>query len=163
MRYKIQKDKNEELAARQESSGSDMEEIMEKMEKYKKLAGEQTLTYTNKIAEEQSALQEIEHEKAKLMIGNSEQTEMRLKTTSQEGIILMSVKSLYQKIAFRSEQNGQAIEFIYGSAIPQQSVEDQGQENYEPAECEKQLETIRNYIEGFDNFLELLGGAMETD
>jgi len=52
MRYKIQKDKNEELAARQESSGSDMEEIMEKMEKYKKLAGEQTLTYTNKIAEE---------------------------------------------------------------------------------------------------------------
>ena len=81
LRYNNQKDKNTELAARHQSSGSDMEEIMEKMEKYKKQAGEQTLTYTNKIAEEQSALQEIEHEKAKLMIGNNEQTEMRLKTT----------------------------------------------------------------------------------
>ena len=147
LRYNNQKTQNENLTARHQSSGSDMEEIMEKMEKYKKQAGEQTLTYTNKLAEEQSALQEIEHEKANLMIGNNEQTEMRLKTTSQEGIILMSVKSLFQKIAHRSEQNGQAVEFIYGSAIPQQSVEDQGrQEEYEPAECEKQLETIRAYV-----------------
>ena len=61
-----------------------MEKILEKMEKYKKKAKQKTLNYTNKIAEEQSALQAIEAEKAKLMIGNEEKTEQRLKMLDEE-------------------------------------------------------------------------------
>ena len=75
---------------------------MDKMERYKKKAGQKTLNYTNRIAEEQSALQQIEAQKAKLMIGNEEKTEQRLKTTSQHGIILMSIRSLYRKIAYKN-------------------------------------------------------------
>lgn len=72
-----------------------MDNIIENMDKFKKQAGIASLDYTNRIAEEQSALQAIEAEKAKLMIGNEEKTEHRLKTTNEHGIILMSTKSLY--------------------------------------------------------------------
>lgn len=86
---------NKTLKKRHQSSGGEMEVIFDSMDKFKKQAGIASLEYTNKIAEEQAALQQIEHEKAKLMIGNEEKTEHRLKTTSEHGIILMSIKSLY--------------------------------------------------------------------
>lgn len=55
----------------------------------------------------------IEAEKALLMIGNEEKTEHRLKTTSEHGIILMSAKSIYDKITIKSEQNGNEQLFIW--------------------------------------------------
>ena len=101
-RYNILAETNSNLTSRHQSSGGDMEQIMDKMERYKKKAGQKTLNYTNRIAEEQSALQQIEAQKAKLMIGNEEKTEQRLKTTSQHSIILMSIRSLYRKIAYKN-------------------------------------------------------------
>mmetsp|Transcript_42420 Transcript_42420/g.55946 ORF Transcript_42420/g.55946 Transcript_42420/m.55946 type:complete len:152 (-) Transcript_42420:453-908(-) len=143
-----------------------MDQIIDQMDKYKKDAGQEALKYTNKIAEEQAALQEIEAEKAKLMIGNEEKTEERLKNTSQEGIILMSIKSLYQKIAYKSEQNGQEVIFIWRSGIPQQRIDEQqaaAREEYKPEECERQLDTIKEYIEGFNNFMKLLNESIDQD
>ncbi len=65
------------------------------MDKFKKDAGQKTLTFTNLIADEQRQLQEIEALKSNLMIGNEEETEQRLKQTSEHGVILMSIKSLW--------------------------------------------------------------------
>ena len=111
-------DTNKFLTNRHQTSGGDMDQIIDSMERYKKEAGQETLKYTNKIAEEQSALQQIESEKARLMIGNEEKTEERLKNTSQEGTVKMSIKNLYTKIAYKNEQNSQDVIFIWKSGIP---------------------------------------------
>lgn len=58
-------------------------------------------------------LQEIEAQKAALMIGNEEKTEHLLKQTSEHGTILMSIDSLYQKIATKGNQNNKEIHFIW--------------------------------------------------
>ena len=52
------------------------------------------------------------------MIGNEEKTEERLKNTSQEGTVKMSIKNLYTKIAYKNEQNSQDVIFIWKSGIP---------------------------------------------
>ncbi len=70
---------NATLTSRHLSSEGEMDKIMASMEQYKKEAGIQSLSFTNKIAEEQAALQQIEAEKAALMIGNEENTEQLLK------------------------------------------------------------------------------------
>ena len=59
------------------------------------------------------------------MIGNEEKTEERLKNTSQEGTVKMSIKNLYTKIAYKNEQNSQDVIFIWKSGIPQQRVDEQ--------------------------------------
>ncbi len=94
-RYKQLAGENANLTSRHLSSEGEMDKIMAAMEQYKKDAGIQSLSYTNKIAEEQAVLQHIEAEKAALMIGNEENTEQLLKQTSEHGIILMSIKSLF--------------------------------------------------------------------
>ena len=99
---------------------------MDEDDRYKRFAGQQTLNYTNKIAEEQSALQFIEAEKAKLMIGNEEKTESRLRVTNTHGIIRFSIKSLYEKIAYKNSQNGYDVNFIWRSGIPVARTEEGG-------------------------------------
>ena len=144
-----------------------METILEDTEKYKKDAGQQTMTFTNKIAEEQSALQYIEAEKARLMIGNEEKTENRLKKTNTHGIIRMSIKSLYEKIAYKNLQNGEEVNFIWRSGIPNAKTEEGGgaarHEEYKAEDCEKQLETVKEYIEGFEAFMKLLEEPVDYD
>ena len=46
------------------------------------------------------------------MIGNEEKTEMRLKETNEHGIILMSIKNLFEKVGVRNEQNGYDINLV---------------------------------------------------
>ena len=100
------------------------------------------------------------------MIGNEEKTEERLKNTSQEGTVKMSIKNLYTKIAYKNEQNSQDVIFIWKSGIPQQRVDEQQvreEEEYKPEECERQLDTIKEYIEGFNSFMKLLNEPVEYD
>ena len=131
------------------------------IEQYKKETGIQSLSYTNKIAEEQAVLQLIEAEKAALVIGNEENTESLLKQTSEDGIIRMSVQSLFYKIAQKNEQNGHELHFTWRSTTgpprtDEQHMTDKDRERetvYDPEECYKQLDTLREYIEGFQKFL----------
>ena len=46
------------------------------------------------------------------MIGNEEKTEMRLKETNEHGIILMSIKNLFDKIGVKNDQNGQDVSLV---------------------------------------------------
>lgn len=101
-----------------EKSGGEMDNLISKMDGFKKEAGQKTLNFTNQIADEQRQLQSIEAEKALLMIGNEEKTEQMLKTTSEHGIILMSIKSLWQKIALKNEQNDNEVHFIWHKNVP---------------------------------------------
>lgn len=148
-----------------------MDNIISNMEQYKKDAGHESLSYTNKIAEEQAVLQHIEAEKAALMIGNEEKTEILLKKTSEHGIILMSIKSLFQKIATKTEQNGGEVNFIWRMSVPQPRTDDQHQTEkekeretvYDPEECYNQLDVIREYIEGFQAFTRLLNEPIDQD
>jgi len=55
-RYTRLNDTNKTLTARHESSGGEMDNIISNMEQYKKDAGHESLSYTNKIAEEQAVL-----------------------------------------------------------------------------------------------------------
>ena len=44
-------------------------------------------------------------------------------------------------------------------------MEDQNQreEEYKPEECEKQLEAVREYVEGFNNFMQLMNEPVDTE
>ena len=67
-------------------------------------------------------MQEIEAVKANLMIGNEEETEHRLKQTNEHGVILMSIKCLYKKIAPEK-----SADFIWGKVLgPSRSDETHG-------------------------------------
>ena len=90
------------LKERHDSSGGQTDELISRMENYKREAGAKTLNYTNRIAEEQRTLQEIEEQKTALMSGNEEQTEQLLKQTSEHGTILMSIDALFRKIAIKN-------------------------------------------------------------
>ena len=129
-----------------------MDALMQEMEVFKKQTGLQTLHYTNQIAEEQQQLQEIEADKARLMIGNEEKTEMRLKETNEHGIILMSIKNLFEKIGVKNEQNGHDCSLVQhknlAAALGEDS-QDRGQaktQKYSENECLLQLDVVKAYI-----------------
>ena len=125
---------------------------MQEMEVFKKQTGLQTLHYTNQIAEEQQQLQEIEADKARLMIGNEEKTEMRLKETNEHGIILMSIKNLFEKIGVKNEQNCHDISLVQHknlAAALGEDTRDGGQaktQKYSENECLLQLDVVNAYI-----------------
>ena len=46
------------------------------------------------------------------MIGNEVKTEMRMKETNEHGIILMSIKNLFEKIGVKNDQNENDISLV---------------------------------------------------
>ena len=92
------------------------------------------------------------------MIGNEEKTEQMLKTTKEHGVILMSIKSIWSKVAIKNQQNQQAIYFI------QVNAQEDGSEsqNFGKNEAFDQLDTIKAYIQGFDDFCGLLNETVEN-
>ena len=68
-------------------------------------------------------MQEVEAEKAKLLVGNQDKTEQLLKKTSEDGIIRMSIKSLWQKIAVNPEKNER---YFIGHKNPPRGTEGTG-------------------------------------
>ena len=140
---------NNDLRKNHQDSGGEMDNLIGQIDGFKKDAGQKTLTYTNLIADEQRQLQEIEAVKANLMIGNEEETEHRLKQTNEHGVILMSIKCLYKKIAPEK-----SADFIWGKTLgPSRSDETHGQVPvYDSKECLEQLEVIEHYIKTFEKF-----------
>ena len=86
------------------------------------------------------------------MIGNEEETEMRLKETNEHGIILMSIKNLFEKIGVKNEQNGHDCSLVQhknlAAALGEDS-QDRGQaktQKYSENECLLQLDVVKAYI-----------------
>ena len=100
----------------------------------------------------------VEAEKARLLVGNQENTEAQLKKTSEDGIVRMSIKSLWQKIAVKTERQKE-IYFILHKNLPRGT---EGTGGGGAAEQEQvfssidqtvdQLDVIKTYIQGFDLF-----------
>ena len=61
------------------------------------------------------------------MIGNEEKTEMRLKETNEHGIILMSIKNLFDKIGVKNDQNGQDVSLVQHKNLAAAIGEDNNQ------------------------------------
>jgi len=97
------------------------------------------------------------------MIGNEEQTEQLLKQTSEHGTILMSIDSLYRKIATNNEQNNQEIHFIWHKNLKEDAPNAKPENAFSPKSCIHQLDVIKAYIEGFDMFRDSLSDSIETD
>ena len=105
------------------------------------------------------------------MIGNEEKTEMRLKETNEHGIILMSIKNLFEKIGVKNDQNEYDISLVQhknlAAALGEESTQtrdgNQGRtQKYSENECLLQLEVIKSFIEGFDEFAKALNQPIET-
>ena len=150
-RYSNQADIHSVLKQRHEQSESAIDGINAQMDLFKKVAGTQSLEFTNKIAEEQKKLQEVESDKAKLMIGNSDKTEKLLKKTREHGIIKMSIKSLWEKLVLKSEKQKE-VYFIWHKQQPRGSESAAEDSNFSQDQCLGQLDIIKTYIEGFDLF-----------
>ena len=103
MRYHLLSDTHEILKSRHAGSETAVDSITGQMDEFHKVTGTKSLEFANLIAEEQKKLQEVETEKAKLIFTNQDNTEQLLKKTSEHGIILMSIKSLWQKIAVKTD------------------------------------------------------------
>ena len=159
-RYARLSDTNALLVERHNSSGGQTDEIISRMENYKREAGTKTLSYTNRIAEEQRQLQEIEGQKAALMIGNEEATEQLLKQTSEHGTILMSIDALFRKIAIKNNQNNHEVHFIWHKQVA--GGKDETPTVFKQDQCLEQLDVIKAYIEGFDMFKDRLNEQVET-
>ena len=110
-RYRRLSDTNALLQTRHNQSGGQTDALIGQMDAFKRESDVKTLSFTNRIAAEQRGLQDIEEQKAQLMIGNDEKTEQLLKKTSEHGTILMSIDSLYKKVAVKNEQNGMDTNF----------------------------------------------------
>ena len=86
------------------------------------------------------------------MIGNEEETEMRLKETNEHGIILMSIKNLFEKIGVKNEQNGHDCSLVQHknlAAALGEDNQDRGQaktQKYSENECLLQLDVVKAYI-----------------
>lgn len=135
------------------------------MEGYKRQAGKDTLMFTNSIAAEQSKLQQIEAEKAALLIGNQDKTEQLLKTTSEHGTILMSIRSICNKISAKEGQEGKERYFVWHK-LPQSRDSGDGKDQetvYTPKDCLEQLDVIKEYITGFDAFMQKLNEPYDPD
>ena len=102
------------------------------------------------------------------MIGNEEKTEMRLKETNEHGIILMSIKNLFEKIGVKNDQNGYDVSLVQHknlNAALGEAGRDGNQartQKYDENECLKQLEVVKAYIQGFDLFLKELSQPIEN-
>ena len=110
-RYHLLASTHEDLKRRHEGSETAIDGITGQLDEFHKVTGTKSLEFTNLIAEEQKKLQDVEHEKAKLIFTNQDNTEQLLKKTSEHGIILMSIKSLWQKIAVKPD-------FIWHKSVP---------------------------------------------
>ena len=89
------------------------------------------------------------------MIGNQDKTEQLLKKTSEHGVILMSIKSLWQKIALKTDNTGKQrdIVFIWSKIGQGQSNGGpDGETVFSQQLCLDQLDVIKTYIEGYDLF-----------
>ena len=86
------------------------------------------------------------------MIGNEEKTEMRLKETNEHGIILMSIKNLFEKIGVKNEQNGHDVSLVQHKNLAAALGEDTRDANqartqkYSENECLLQLDVVKAYI-----------------
>lgn len=72
-----------------------MDVIANELDTFTRQTGMKTLKYQNEIAEEQRNLQDIEAEKTQIILGNEVKNEEKLKATKEDGIILMSIKSIW--------------------------------------------------------------------
>ena len=93
--YQRLSETHRDLKKKQELSEASVDIINNELDRFTKETGTRSLEFTNLIAEEQKKLQVVEAEKTKLRIGNQDKTEQLLKKTSEHGIILMSIKSLW--------------------------------------------------------------------
>ena len=74
-RYTRLAETHEDLRTRHEGSETAIDGINNQLDDFHKVTGTKSLEFTNLIAEEQKKLQEVEAEKAKLLIGNQDKTE----------------------------------------------------------------------------------------
>ena len=107
MRYDLLSKEHNRLKRKHDQSETAIDGINNQLDEFHKVTGTKSLEFTNLIAEEQKKLQEVEAEKAKLLVGNQDKTEQLLKKTSEDGIIRMSIKSLWQKIAVKTEKKSE--------------------------------------------------------
>lgn len=85
------------------------------------------------------------------MIGNQDKTEQLLKKTSEHGVILMSIKSLWQKIALKTDKQKE-IYFIWHKSGQGQSSTPGEDTVFSQEDCLGQLDVIKAYIEGYQLF-----------
>ena len=101
-------------------------------------------------------MQDIELLKSQLEIGNDEQKDQLLRTTDEHGTLLFSIKNLYEKIARRNEQNGYEIHFNRGLDDGERR-DGEGIPAFGEQDCLRQLDYIKTYISGFNDFRAILG------
>ena len=123
------------------------------MEEYKKRNDIAKVSYTNKIGTQQKTLEEYETEKSKLSRDNEENTNNRLKKTSEHGQIIMTIDSLYNKVVHPLKGYPLVAHNPLKERAPLKDFNDL-------PECEKvadlQLETIKDFVQNFHSFVELL-------
>lgn len=147
---------------RHKESGGETDKVITEMESYKKDTGVQILSATNQIADEQRALQEMEAEKANLMIKNEEGTEQQLKKTSEHGTILMSIDSLFQKITAKGEGKKENY-FVWHKDLNAIKSETDQRQNpvFTEKNCALQMGVIKAYIDGFMKFKAQLSNEVD--
>lgn len=161
-RYRRLSDTNALLQTRHNQSGGQTDALIGQMDAFKRESDVKTLSFTNRIAAEQRGLQDIEEQKAQLMIGNDEKTEQLLKKTSEHGTILMSIDSLYKKVAVKNEQNGMDTNFTqHKSGDVRDDAASGSMPVFTEKTCEDQLEVIKTYITSFERFRKELGSRVD--
>ena len=70
MRYDLLSKEHNRLKRKHDQSETAIDGINGQLDEFHKVAGTKSLEFTNLIAEEQKKLQEVEAEKAKLLVGN---------------------------------------------------------------------------------------------
>lgn len=123
-----------------------IDDLTNEMEAYTKEQTTAKVTYNNKIGVQQKTLEDYENEKAKLSRDNEENTTNRLKKTSEHGQILMTIDSLFNKVAAKGK------DLIASNPNKESSLKDFN----DLAECEKQadlqLEIIKEFVQNFQEF-----------
>ena len=119
------------------------------------------------MAEEQRALQDVEAQRQLLIVGNQENTEQRLKDTKEDGVLKMSISSIWKKLIQKSERtdppplpNNMDRAFIASKMDSTQTGEINA-EDFSQDKVLDHLEIIKAYIEGFDTLCTELAKPIE--
>lgn len=150
-RYQVLSESNASLREARSKAEKVIDDLNNEIEAFVKEQTTAKVTYNNKIGVQQKALEDFETEKSKLSKDNEENTNNRLKKTSEHGQIIMTIDSLFNKVASRGKDL--IASNPYKERPPLKDFNDLG-------ECEKQsdvqLEIIREFVQNFHHFCELL-------
>lgn len=123
------------------------------MDEYKRDMKEKKVAATNKINVQSDAMERSEIEKAQLMLGNEEKTIRRLDKTNEHGQIVMTIKSLYEKL-LNAKEHGQGKDLMMMISAKQDAPRDFNSIVDNEKFAHVYLQAIEEFIKTFHAFLE---------